>query len=277
MHEKSSEVRSDVAAMKSTSRRWWRYSLRTFLVLVTLFCVWLGIVANRAHVQKSAVEKLTQKGMKIGYDYQLSDDHPAWKDDPESHVPTWLLNLTGTDFFHTAKIALTQENNELTDDDLVIFMQLPKLKAVALVKCDKITDRGLQYLAHLDLIETLMLTGNEIDGNELTFLRHPEKLKQLSLNQTNVTDDYAKRIGEMKNLEVLTLTSTKITDAILPAIGSLKRLIYLELEDTNISDDGLKHLAQLKSLERISIGKKTKVTEQGKAWLQTQLPNCEVR
>jgi hypothetical protein len=35
-------------------RRWWRYSLRTLLVLFTLLAIWLGAWADRAIKQRRA-------------------------------------------------------------------------------------------------------------------------------------------------------------------------------------------------------------------------------
>src|SRR5262245_33675445 len=39
------------------SRRWLRFSLRTLLVLVTVFCVWLGWQVSIVHERKAALAK----------------------------------------------------------------------------------------------------------------------------------------------------------------------------------------------------------------------------
>ncbi len=38
-------------------RRFFRYSLRTLFVVVTVFCVWMGITAKRARDQRLAQER----------------------------------------------------------------------------------------------------------------------------------------------------------------------------------------------------------------------------
>ncbi len=39
---------------KKPRRRWFRFSLRTFFVLLTILCVWLGVVSKSAHQQREA-------------------------------------------------------------------------------------------------------------------------------------------------------------------------------------------------------------------------------
>ena len=43
-------------------RRWFRFSLRTLLVTVTLLCVWLGWQARIVQERKGLLELLTQSG-----------------------------------------------------------------------------------------------------------------------------------------------------------------------------------------------------------------------
>ena len=55
-------------------RRWFQYSLRTLLVLVTVlcvFCVWLGLVSERARKQREAVAAIEAMGGVVYYDYQV--------------------------------------------------------------------------------------------------------------------------------------------------------------------------------------------------------------
>ncbi len=43
-------------------RRWLRYSLRTFVVVLTVFCVWLGALVYRVNQQKEAVQWVKEQG-----------------------------------------------------------------------------------------------------------------------------------------------------------------------------------------------------------------------
>src|SRR5690349_9024205 len=73
-------------------RRWLRYSLRTLLLLVTLFCVWLGIQVDRAHKQQHAVRELRRLGGRVLYDCRPDTDR-------EPSGPAWLRKLIGQDYF----------------------------------------------------------------------------------------------------------------------------------------------------------------------------------
>ncbi len=42
--------------LKTPRRRWLRFSLRTFFILLTILCVWLAVVTNSARRQRAASE-----------------------------------------------------------------------------------------------------------------------------------------------------------------------------------------------------------------------------
>jgi hypothetical protein len=42
-------------SMLTPKRRWAQFSLGTMFVVVTVLCVWLGVVVNRAHRQRDSV------------------------------------------------------------------------------------------------------------------------------------------------------------------------------------------------------------------------------
>src|SRR5262249_44064480 len=81
-------------------RRWWRYSLRTLVVVVTLFCIWIGVLANRARTQKLTLEKLTRLGANnILFDYQIesttTDEGVTFKREQPHPLPKRVTNLIG--------------------------------------------------------------------------------------------------------------------------------------------------------------------------------------
>ena len=57
-------------------RRWFQFSLRTLMVLVTVLCVWLGLVSERARKQREAVAAIEALGGWVWYDYQNSGQEP---------------------------------------------------------------------------------------------------------------------------------------------------------------------------------------------------------
>ena len=86
--------------------RWFQYSLRSFLVLLTALAVWLGIVVNRAREQREAVKAIEALGGAVAYDWQ--QDIPPGTFPFYSPVasqppgPAWLRRIVGDDFFQNA-------------------------------------------------------------------------------------------------------------------------------------------------------------------------------
>lgn len=81
-------------------RRWFQYSLRSFLILLTALAVWLGIVVQRAREQREAVKAIDALGGGVYYDWhgppgsQLENTGPP--------APAWLRQLVGDDYFQQA-------------------------------------------------------------------------------------------------------------------------------------------------------------------------------
>jgi hypothetical protein len=81
-------------------RRWFRFSLRTLLIAVTLLCVWLGYETTQAVRQRRAVELVNGIGGEIYYAHQRDakgNNNPML--DP--WAPRWLRELVGEDYFVT--------------------------------------------------------------------------------------------------------------------------------------------------------------------------------
>ena len=51
-------------------RRWFQLTLRTALVVLTLACIWLGILMKRARDERAAVARIEQLGGRIHYDWE---------------------------------------------------------------------------------------------------------------------------------------------------------------------------------------------------------------
>ena len=83
--------------MKPT-RRWFQYSLRSFLVLLTVLAVWPGIVVHRAREQRMLVERIESMGGDVVF-------APIRIDDPQGRFPLQvkarlkLAPMVGYDYF----------------------------------------------------------------------------------------------------------------------------------------------------------------------------------
>src|SRR5689334_18649226 len=89
-------------------RRWWQFSLRTLMVVVTVVAVVCGLFMiqyNAARRQASRVETLASKGAVICYDQQYEDgSYRKRGNSPPGRIPppasNWLIEWLGVDFFH---------------------------------------------------------------------------------------------------------------------------------------------------------------------------------
>jgi len=280
-----------MAEMKS---RWFRFSLRTLLLLIAVLCVWLGIQVNAAHRQKAAVEAILRAGGSVGYTYQLRPDGTFRSPYPEFSLfyidrnaptpgPAWLRKLIGDDYFRTA----VQVQIPITDEDAAkaainAMARLPTIRGVSLVafKRDcKIQDRDLAPLGRLNKLQRLSLRDLEVSGEFFSQLSNPGGIIQLQVMGVplDIDDAAMAHIGKMTNLENLVLLNcNRVTDAGLAHLCKLSRLRELSLQYFgSITDAGLKHLARLNQLTYVVVAH-SQVTADGIRELQKSLPTCHI-
>lgn len=268
-------------------RRWFQYSLRSFLIAVTALSVWLGMWVNAARRQRLAresIEKVTGSSYSIVYAHQ-------W---PGSELrkslrravppgPKWLRELIGRDFFDTVVgVAYTwPSDGSLSDADLAVLARLPRLRYIGIDDAPariEVTNAGFAHLKGLTQLQGLFLPGAGIDDAGIAHLRALAKLqtlglaqsylgdascawigglrelKGLSLDGTRITDGGVMHLSRLGKLEILSLARTRITDMAASHLSRLQRLEYLSLEDTQISDVGLESLRPLTELMELHLG-----------------------
>src|SRR5262245_40370721 len=88
-------------ARTKSYRRFLRVSLRSFLLALTILCVWLGIQVSHAHKQRAAVAAIRNLGGSVSYDYQkVAGGKPnQFESDPKPPGPDWLRSITGPEYF----------------------------------------------------------------------------------------------------------------------------------------------------------------------------------
>ena len=182
-------------------RRFWQYSLRTMLVMLTVFCVWLGWTVHGANEQRKAVEWVREMGGTVWYDYQLDEKHRL-RYNSEPSGPRWLVQLLGVDHFQEVSFVglnRTQSNAPTP---------LPVLKSLKLLDLNTTPVSDLTPLAGLKNLRVLALTGMPV--SDLTPLAKLTSLESLRLTSTKVND--LTSLAGLKNLEVLWLNGTAVSD-----------------------------------------------------------------
>jgi hypothetical protein len=272
-------------------RRWFRFSLRVLLIVVTVLCVWLGIQVNAARRQKNALEAILKAGSTVGFDYQVTPPptgFPVGDIDTQIEaphtVPVWLRQIFGEDFFRTV-VMCNLDSKAISLADFTEIANLPNLKAVGLRDViilsedggvnRAIQDSDLTVLHQLGQLEVLGINRSVADGSGLAKLANPSGLKLLFFDGNPISDVGAEEIGKLLSLEYLSLIEARVKDNQLKHFRTLMRLKYLSLRSTVISDAGLVYLKTLRNLATLDLAR-TQVTSSGIRELQKALPNCKI-
>lgn len=187
-------------------RRWFQFSLRTFLILLTVFGVWLGLHVRSAKRQKEAVAAIEAYGGWVTYDFQrIENDTLAYDPQAESWIPRWLLSRLGEDFFHDVEMVYLVHPDDIGNvpvDGIPSLDAIPALR-VLLVYNSVVNDGSMKQIGGLKHLKMLYIgfNDNEISDKGMVYLEGLTQLEELDLRGTRVT---------VKGLEQLTgLTSLK--------------------------------------------------------------------
>jgi hypothetical protein len=202
-------------------RRWFRFSLRTLLVFVTIASAgfgWIGMQVRKVHRQRVAVEAIKKMGGCLFYDYEVAaflDDIPP--KDPSIRPaaippgPEWLRKVVGDDFL--AKVVkVDRVPAEFSDDAMVHFATLVTLRQLDLNFTD-VTDAGLGYLEGLRDLQALDLGHTQVTDAGLVHFKQLDKLRWLNLTKTDVTDSGLIHLRQLAQLRDLYLLDTQVTNA----------------------------------------------------------------
>lgn len=177
-------------------RRWLRFSLRTLLILITIFAVWLGWKMHLRREQQRVLDAVHARGgtstMMLRDFSQLSLLQANWTQDN-------VIDLG---------------NLNVTDEDLKDLESMPYLAGLWLGN-NQITDRGLAYVKNQTDLRMLDLMNNPgITDEGLAHLKNLTQLEQLLLrNNSQITDAGLIHLENMQHLDILVLHGTKVTPA----------------------------------------------------------------
>lgn len=190
--------------------RWKQFSLRTFLILTSLFCIALGIWS--VYVKPFRDQEIAQKAaLKLGAQIEKT---PAVGGDWHRWLVTTTLGPEG--FVYVTHVDLT---NQPIDD-----AQFSRLA-------------GLRYLEHLRLDRT------NITDQSAPTLATFRRLEFLSVRYTDLSDDGTEGLLSMPNLQTLYLTGTHAADGTVERLSQLPELRAVYVRWTDISERDAARLA----------------------------------
>ncbi len=124
-------------------KRFTRISLRTLLILITVFAVWLAVQVNRAKRQREAVAWVKANGGEVVYDWQSDEGQLVFNFNEGVHpAPQWLRGLVGDEYFQTVDF-VGLSSTQVTD--LTPLENLTKLELLAL-SFTPVTDAQIEQL-----------------------------------------------------------------------------------------------------------------------------------
>jgi len=208
------------------TRRWYRFSLRTLLVFVSLLSVALSWFAHRmrqAETQRKAVEALCNDEsvacQGVIYDALCESLEPLrtiYNIPNFDRKPPWASKFLGIDFFWSV-IMVEVEN----DRALLLARGLPHLQ-VLVVRTDAqsrrrvfVDDDGTATEEDDDPFVKMAKQApmNEITGAALKHLAEFTQVKELSLHGKVVTDEALRYLTSLRQLKRLGLHGTSVTEA----------------------------------------------------------------
>jgi len=251
---------SEEARQPKRKRRWLRFSLRTFLLLLTVLCIWLCWNLYRVERQREAVKWVRENGGTVYYDFEMDSDGEVLSDS-QPPVAKWLHEILGVDFFSTVRQV---GGFETQVSDVKPLAALTKLNELLL---NHTQVSNVAPLAGLTTLEVLWLHNTQVD--EVTPLAGLTNLNNLSLHNTPVSD--ITPLAKLKNLRWLDLSYTQFSDV--TQLAGLTNLKSLRLYNTQVSD--VTPLADITNLERLWLDG-VQISDEEIEKLKLALPNCRI-
>ena len=202
-------------------RRWNQFSLKTLLIVVTLFTVtvgWIGLRVQRARRNRDRVATITDAVAAI----------------EKSGGRVTIMNKE-----RRPKTSLEEQFDDPGDAyDPVRISTAWRVEFGNTVD----TDSGLEHLKAFERLQSLDLSGTTVTDAGLEHLKGLLHLRYLSLADTKVTDVGLEQLKGLESLEELNLEGTNVTDTGLEQLKGMKILDWLFLEGTQVTKDGVKKL-----------------------------------
>jgi len=229
---------ADTEKTAKPRRRWLQFSLRTLLIVVTVWSVplgWVGWRLGEVRRERATITWVEKMGGGVYYQSNYKPDDRSWWEE-------------STDKWFGERVRLVGFHYRLMD-----------------FRYRQVSD--LSPLAELKNLEVLLLHNTQV--SDLSPLVELKSLKGLHLQNTQVSD--LSLLAELKNLEMLTLRHKQVSD--LSPLAELKNLKWLDLRNTPVSDLSL--LAGLKNLESLYL-QNTGVSDEQVQELRQALPKCDI-
>lgn len=201
-------LRSPVSMTNTRRKRWFQISLRTFLLVLTIGCVWLGFIARKAARQRKAVEWIAERSGRAWYDFQIDNPRGLPVDlRAEPPGPAWLRERIGLDYFADLRWVEVKGASDIS--------RLSTLYDLHELHVDNSSVSDVSPLKNLKSLRQLFLRYSPV--SDITPLAGMSNLDHLSLNDTDVRD--VTPLYQLKGRKSLNLQRTLVDEQGFEAIS----------------------------------------------------------
>ncbi len=231
--------------------RWFRFRLRTLLILVTVVAVLLGIAMHRLNVGREhrlVAERIRQLGCSVTWSPPKRMRMPAVYrgggqlfrlSPPPDALPEWLEDSFLADaFYRIERIEMhhtPRKNVNGAVDELVKLDRVPSIS----IYTRSLDDRHLEQLLLSVQVDKLYAANATLDRGRMPYLNQ-RGLTWLCLAHTQFS--YPAIQDLPSSLEYFNATRTRISDQGLPGFARLKQLKSLNLRRTPTSSEAIESL-----------------------------------
>ncbi|NND97585.1 MAG: leucine-rich repeat domain-containing protein [Pirellulaceae bacterium] len=235
-----------------------RYSLRLFLIAVTLLAIATGRWNQIARTERDALAAITASEGWVVYSHQL-DEKGHFDANATTVIPNRIQDILGEEYFLRIS-RVSGLGSKLADRELGVIARLSQLKSVS-----------NNHVWMGSTIGTMIYCNDQITADN----EHDPIPRSKSRRQSPITDKGLNFLASCRSLESLTICGEGITNNGVTAIANLPNLRYLNLVSSQINDVSVAEFAKIKSLERLDVSG-TSITRSGVQKLHKLLPNCKI-
>lgn len=247
----------------------------------------MGYSIRAANLQKRSVGQVQDLGGFVYYDFQQKADG-GFDLDATSKMPGWLLAGLGRDFFHAVvKVDLpypvfsrhfgTEDNSSSRLEFLVNFPKVTWLN----LGFDQATDADMEYASKLKKLKFLaVLIGQGVTDTGAGKLERLNQLQHLMLFQSQITDKSLEVFSRMPRITHLHAPQGRFSDAGVGRLASLKGLVLLTVCGTKdqaneVTGESLQFLLERPTFHSLNV-KFTNVSQDFENRLKARFPHCYV-
>ncbi len=132
-----------------------------------------------------------------------------------------------------------------------------------------VTDITLEYLHHLQTLNYLYATGNDISNAVIPQFNKMPQLKRLHIGSTAIRQNGLVQLKYLKDYTELGIHKLGHVDKVLKKMRGTQKLHSLNLSSDDLNDDDLKEVATFSNLDNLNIDHCPRVTNQGFRYLLT--------